>query len=220
MIPSNFDVDFIDGAYWTMAYEFKFAVIFFGVLLLRRTVWRKAVILIWLGAAICLGAFQSVVPTKLLFLVRGIFITDFIHTFAGGLAIAWLRSGGAFYKSLFLLCFINHYCWYGFDIGTGLFFLLTTIFLVALPALERIPLNEGIYKPFKVIAAISYPLYLLHQMIGFGIIKIFTEIGVTNEFMLLIPFGVSLALAYGVHRFIEVPLARTDFFGRVALYCK
>ncbi len=208
MLPFNLDVPFIDGAYWTMAYEFKFAVIFCCILFFRNVKTRKSLLTVWLLASVILGLLKDMVPNMLLFLVRGVFITELIHTFICGICIANYQKDKSFYLVIILLCCINQYCWYGLDIVNGLFVLSSALILFILPLLEKINLPSLIYKPFQFIALISYPLYLIHQMVGFGIIKNLQALGFENEIWLLLPFAISVTLAYLIHRFIEVPAAK------------
>ena len=58
------------------------------------------------------------------------------------------------------------------------------------------------------ISSISYPLYLLHQYIGYSIINMLEHAGYVDEWIVLIPFLVSILLAYLVHRYIEVPSSK------------
>ena len=61
---------------------------------------------------------------------------------------------------------------------------------------------------FKWFAGISYPLYLIHQNIGYAIIRGFVSIGWTNEIIVLVPIAVSILLAWLIHQFIEIPIAK------------
>jgi peptidoglycan/LPS O-acetylase OafA/YrhL len=62
--------------------------------------------------------------------------------------------------------------------------------------------------PIEFIAKISYPLYLIHQFIGFGILKMMEDAGLENEVFIIIPITISIGLAYLLHRFVEVPSAK------------
>jgi peptidoglycan/LPS O-acetylase OafA/YrhL len=66
---------------------------------------------------------------------------------------------------------------------------------------DRLPKN----KPIKVLGDISYPIYLVGAVIGWGILVFFTR-GLGNYF-LAVPVTVIavLLLAYGLHRVVEKP---------------
>jgi peptidoglycan/LPS O-acetylase OafA/YrhL len=54
------------------------------------------------------------------------------------------------------------------------------------------------------IASISYPLYLIHQKIGFIIIsKIIEYTGCVSEIIIIVPIAISIVIAYLIHKFIE-----------------
>ena len=63
-------------------------------------------------------------------------------------------------------------------------------------------------KCLLFISAISYPLYLLHQFIGFAIIRKIEELGGVSQFWIVIPIMISVVLATVVHYWIEIPAGR------------
>lgn len=60
-------------------------------------------------------------------------------------------------------------------------------------------------KPLIWIAGISYPIYLLHQNIGYIIIKEMESIGLINELWLIVPITIIIVMAYLLDRFIGKP---------------
>ena len=63
-------------------------------------------------------------------------------------------------------------------------------------------------KFFTYFSNISYCLYLLHQNIGFSIIYNLEELGFTSEFVIIIPFIVSVLLATVIHYLVAVPSSK------------
>ncbi len=61
-------------------------------------------------------------------------------------------------------------------------------------------------KPFLWLGSISYSLYLLHQNLGYIIIRFLYTFEVNNLFVIAIPTMVSLLLAALVTYFIEKPV--------------
>ena len=53
------------------------------------------------------------------------------------------------------------------------------------------------------LSSFSYPLYLLHQMIGFAIIWHLRKLGIEGEWMILVPIGFNVMLAILIHNHIE-----------------
>lgn len=70
------------------------------------------------------------------------------------------------------------------------------------------PLIQKILSPITWVASISYPLYLLHQNIGYIIIQKMEAIGLINEVFLIIPIIIIMFFAWLVHHFVETPLQR------------
>lgn len=57
-------------------------------------------------------------------------------------------------------------------------------------------------------ADISYPLYVVHSVVGYVGLRILLDRGAGSGVALLVVFGVSVGLAWGVHWMIEVPTQR------------
>jgi len=62
-----------------------------------------------------------------------------------------------------------------------------------------------LWKPFVWVAGISYPLYLVHEYMGFAVLSFFDSIGLTSEIFMIVPIILSFILAYIIHRYIEIP---------------
>lgn len=210
MVPGVFRSRLIDGAYWTMAYEVKFAILYSIILLHRNISVRKTLLLFWVIVSI-LASFSAQNETLLFKFLRAFLITDWAQIFLIGICIFQLQCRkGSFYYLLLLLCFVNQMLWH-FSHVHHIFLLITTLFLICLPYIEKLNFPgfiNPIYKSIRFIALISYPLYLLHQMIGFAVIKNLQQLGLTSEFWLFLPAGLSILLGYMVHRFVEIPTSR------------
>lgn len=57
------------------------------------------------------------------------------------------------------------------------------------------------------IGSISFPLYLLHQNIGYLIIRFMEQHGLRSEIWIIIPIVAMVALAWLVNNFIEKPFS-------------
>jgi peptidoglycan/LPS O-acetylase OafA/YrhL len=77
--------------------------------------------------------------------------------------------------------------------------------LFALLALRKL---DSVARPwFFAVGAITYPLYLIHQYIGYALINKLADGSWPYLRLLLIVF-LMLALSWGLNRFLEVPAAR------------
>lgn len=54
-------------------------------------------------------------------------------------------------------------------------------------------------------ASVSYPVYALHTLVGYTVIRFLTAVGIGYYLAVVIAVAVVLVLAYGVHRAVEVP---------------
>lgn len=97
------------------------------------------------------------------------------------------------------------------DLQSGIFFVIAAaIVVLAIFAhkLGKISNGGSLFKPLSFVATISYPLYLLHQNIGYIIIRALDSNGLSNEWFLIIPIGVVIVLTYILHKLIEKPISK------------
>lgn len=116
------------------------------------------------------------------------------------------------YIVLLLICvfcilqqFISH------ELLSGIFMTIAIGLLITSIILFNRSLNipswlAKIMEPLAWFATISYPFYLLHQNIGFIIIRWLESAGLTSEFSLIIPFAVITCLALWLHKYVEKPM--------------
>lgn len=188
---------FIDGAYWTIAYE----ITFYGwvFLLLWAGLFQRhwaAVVLVWLAI--------SVVNEEVLMngAIGKVFITEFSGFFAFGLALfKWQKARD--YKALAIMAlafawacrepflsdaaFIKNYGLGRPEIGLLLVGPLSLCLFTLFASLRRIPISPSLALQ---LGALTYPLYLLHQNIGYAV---FNRFGTPeNRWIVLGIFGVLL----------------------------
>lgn len=72
----------------------------------------------------------------------------------------------------------------------------------------RCKIINQIVNLFSKIASISYPLYLVHEYLGFAILKYFDSIGFSSEIFVIIPIIISIICAYIIHKHIELPIGK------------
>lgn len=61
-------------------------------------------------------------------------------------------------------------------------------------------------KILDFVADISFPLYLIHSMIGYVIMPILIDKGIAYTFAWMISLGLTVLAAFLVHRYVEVPV--------------
>ncbi|MEM0899108.1 MAG: acyltransferase [Pseudomonadota bacterium] len=216
LLPQIFGHEFVDGVYWTLVYEF----IFYGwvVLLLLAGVYHRYLMVIslsWLTISALNMFILEFGP------IERLFITDWSGAFVIGMVLYRVRKNGltahavaALAISVLLLGTALHHAdaqpFLIIDTGTmsqltALAFALAIGGIVALSVLG--PQIKSCGKQLALLGAISYPLYLVHQEIGYAV---FRTVGADLATPIFVT-GVAVAmigLAFAVHIFAEKPLQR------------
>ncbi|WP_323137562.1 hypothetical protein [Dyella subtropica] len=108
------------------------------------------------------------------------------------------------YGSIIYVLFVTINSFY----ETGLFGALTKNYTYALILLYLCYLLRGRFKENKLIdflADISFPLYLVHSMIGYVAMPILISKGISFTFAWMISLGLTVFVAFLVHRYVEIP---------------
>jgi peptidoglycan/LPS O-acetylase OafA/YrhL len=195
---------FVDGVYWTLAVELVFYVFVSALhligLLRRVELWVS----IWLALIFIT---QSVVQSGVNFspLVRTTLLLEHGHFFFVGVLFYRIKNVGftALRAALILVCIGA--AWHVRDVPHMLS-LAAASGLFALFVSGRLGLIA--IGPLLFLGEISYPLYLLHQHIGYAIIDRMQKVGFVAEVWLLFPAITTILLATLVNRLVEKPARR------------
>ncbi len=205
MISRLFGVPFVDGVYWSMQCELLFCLICAGLLAVRRTDTVVKILAGWLIATIALSFTDGI---KALKFMRIITISEYSHDFVGGI-ILYMASKSVVKKStaawMLMLCLINSIMWHGVLTPSTCFFVVTAALIAMLARLDAIvPRDNLIVKAIVWVAAISYPLYLIHEMVGFTIIRHMQAAGIIHPLAVVIPIAASMAIALIITRMVSL----------------
>lgn len=198
----------IDGAYWSLTYELGFYIMMFALFASPLHLWIG-----WLPAWMTLGAaaFPVVgwgIPHPL-HLVIG--VSEYSHLFAAGLALYLARTEGFALRHVAVLAAV--------PLVQGLHDGLTGALVVAGAVMAMIwGTVPGRQLPrlatwLTGLGAISYALYLIHQMIGYVVLARLEAAGLGAWTALLLALALVLALASALTWGVEKPSAR--WLGRV-----
>lgn len=212
MLAGFVGVPSIDGAYWSLYVEIRFYALIALLLVFRKIHFIQYFLAAWLGLSI----FQEIMPIAIL---RKLFITEFSVYFIGGAVCYLIYSKGAtigryaLVSASFVLAQIQaHTASLAFDryyqvISSPLVtsIIITTIFgTMMLVAHKKTGfIGKGNYV---LLGSITYPLYLLHQNIGYILFNLTFDI--LNVHILF--WGMILLmilLAYFVYKYIESPMS-------------
>jgi peptidoglycan/LPS O-acetylase OafA/YrhL len=202
----------IDGVYWSLFVEIKFYLLVGLILALGLIHQAERILIAWLAATVVLTALP-------IGIARSLLLTDYAPYFIGGAMsyLIWsrgpslLRGGtlaGAWLMALVqalgeLAEFDSHYQT-RLDLGVVIA-IISGFFIVMLLVAHR---RTGLFgrRQWLGLGALTYPLYLLHQNIGYMLFN--AGYGRMNPHLLF--WGVvalMLLTAYGVHILIERRLA-------------
>lgn len=189
----------VDDVYWTLAYEAGFycvmAIALAAGQLRRLDRWCA----LWLGLSVAFIAEPRLVPHPLHYVLS---ISEYTHLFVAGL-IAWrIRAQGATRLRIAILSAAVlvgalrltpiEFAYYAVSAATFL--------LAAFGKLETIATPTLLF-----LGAISYPLYLVHQMVGYRVIMALSAAGAPYAAAALLAAAAMIALAAALHRLIEKP---------------
>lgn len=216
MIQSAFDVESIDGVYWTLWVEMRFYLLILFLMLFRgmtpnrllgfAALWPTAAILAdaagieWLDVVLMKQHAPLFAGGMVLFL-----IFRFGHT-----PLRWIILGlnvalSAYFTGVRLSGEVDWLV--GYEIPAQAYWPIVVAIFAVLAAVTLTPAARWNVRGLALAGALTYPVYLLHQMWGWW------GIGHLNEWLprpvtLAVVLVVVLLAAYAVHRWVEQPLGR------------
>ena len=202
----------IDGSYWSLFVEIRFYCLIVLVLLIRKIKYIQSILSIWLLASIGL----EILPIGRL---RDLFISDYSGFFIAGSTyyIIWasgfsiirmftviLAWGLSISQSLGRTAFLENH--YATEINSYVVSCIVTAFFVVMLMVSGKKMGVIGRMQWTSIGALTYPLYLLHQNIGYILFN--TLYPAINQHILLLGVIVGLiGISFVVYKIIEKPLA-------------
>jgi peptidoglycan/LPS O-acetylase OafA/YrhL len=200
MVQGWFHVRDVDGVYWTLTLELGFYLVMaalFACGLLRRL---DRVLWPWLVLCVLYQLWPHAISER----SAQMLALPYGHLFIAGIALHLLWRRGAVTPApvvLMALCLALE-AWVD-GIAAG----LVAVALAALFAAavwERLPLLRS--PPCLWLGRISYPLYLIHQMIGYRVIRTGYALQLPPLVSIFTALVLALALASAVNRLVEEPV--------------
>jgi peptidoglycan/LPS O-acetylase OafA/YrhL len=212
MLNGFFGTPHIDGVYWSLFVEIKFYLIVAAILLIGAIRFAQPLLALWLVAA-------AVLEFHPLRFVNYLLLVDTAAYFIGGATFFLIWSRGpsparyaiaagswllALHQALAIIpAFDSHYHTTMSPTViaaaiTGFYLVMLTIALRRTGAIGR--------RSWVVTGALTYPLYLLHQNVGYILFSLGYPV-LDPHVLFWSTFALMLALSYAVHVAVEKPMA-------------
>lgn len=201
MFQEFLKIPHVDGVYWTLTVELTFYFWIF-LLYLSRNLARVDLAF---GALAAVGFLHSAGFVDIPFVVRKILILEHLPFFLAGICFYRIANGWNVARSSLIALLALASCIPGREPGE-----LLTLGIFALVCFGAMMgrLRFLAFPPLVYLGAISYSLYLLHQNIGYVIIRAFYDHGLPPLPGILAATGVTLVLASLFFACIEKPARR------------
>lgn len=203
MLAGLFHVRWVDNVYWTLVIELMFYVIMLGFFLTGVLKHIEKLVIPWLlleiGAEVASRTLHYPIPQVLAVL----FLLKYAHLFLAGILFYLIRFDGVTLARQLLIgcCLATQFVIKGYWGGVYGVLFFTLFYLLSLDRLSWIAL-----RPLVFLGGISYSLYLVHQNIGFVIMRALS--GEARIVQITVALGSSLVIATLLTYLIEQPALR------------
>lgn len=209
MFHSLLGVPSIEGVYWTLVVELLFYVWMFGLFRVRQLANVHHWMIGLVGLRLLDFGTQKLLGLSIPWTIYELLNLKFIPWFALGVAIYALtqhQAGQARSRPAMLSMAVSLV---SLLVTDSVFVSLLAVALCALlSAAATGRLRMLSWGPLVWLGSISYPLYLLHEYIGWSVMLALLRHGVGLDVAALVALGVGLLLAHGVSRGVELPALR------------
>lgn len=215
MFQSAASMKHIESAYWTLWIELKFYLVILFLALMGWLRLIKPLIFISLTSSILFLFFG-----KMYFHPFNSAFPNWWGYFATGIIFYLIKRDGidkglALLLSLavFFIATQNYYfClkmqrWYGVDFSYNTLLAINALVLLFFALMVFKPTNILRHPAFIFWGALTYPLYLIHQDVGYVIFNAFSD-KASPSVLFISTFILMLLLAFLINRFIEKPGAK------------
>jgi peptidoglycan/LPS O-acetylase OafA/YrhL len=203
MVQSLFGIKSVDGVYWSLTVEVLFYCLISILIIKAFRKYSDILVFLWIGAIFINTVYKIPYFDVLLNLKYGPY-------FIAGIIFSKLYYDQQYNIKNYIVLFLSILCAFIIDstlIGCFIISILYCLFFL-LTRNKLKPLDNNL---LVFMGSISYPLYLIHQNIGYVIlsyIKINTDILFVKYSYYLIPILPVVAISYLIHVYCEIPIQR------------
>jgi peptidoglycan/LPS O-acetylase OafA/YrhL len=220
LLHSAMGIPSLDFVCWSLAVEVKFYAVFALIFLVGKHAHQVIMLSIAFLTLCCIAAFFSThnlnAESSFSYLMSDMKYMTFM--FLGSLfyyvLYNELSAGAALgYGAIIFTLFATINAFY----ENGFFGPLVKNYTYALVLFAVCYLLRNRFRDNKVLdflADISFPLYLIHSMIGYVTMPILIDKGISFTFAWMISLGLTILVAFVVHKYVEIPV--NDFGKKVS----
>ena len=193
MIPSFFNVDSVDGVYWTLKVEMFFYLVVFLVLVLKKKESYKL-----------LGYLYIVLGIISFIILRPTFYYFYGSLFLIGINYYKIWKGNSNWQNhlQIFICLVLTLFYSSLEFFIVTSILVSVFYLMVFEKLKFLKISFLLF-----LGKISYSLYLIHQYLGYTIQLKLIDTGIENFLILLIiPLLISILIASLITFYIEKPI--------------
>ena len=205
MVSQFLGFRYIDGVYWTLAYEIIFYILMLFLIIIRQTHHLETVCRFWLVAIIALDVAEINIPG----------FTGYFALFCAGCMFSYVwKSGWTPARFVFLITAASFCALQASTRAAEALFddsvaaaILTVLFFVVFALFSGTQLSKARLPFARTIGLMTYPLYLLHAYIGYVVLSVVGS-EETKWMAILAVVLVMLLVSFGVVRWFERPMQK------------
>ncbi|CAA6821202.1 MAG: Unknown protein [uncultured Thiotrichaceae bacterium] len=198
MFHQYLGIEHVDGVYWTLTVELTFYFWVFCLFLMNSLSKVEYVFITMVGFSVLDGLGYLNIPKP----VYAAFILKYISFFLAGICFYKITHDMKANKTWVILgmSLLSTIAVYSYGE-----FLLFCFFYIIFYLASSGNLRFLTYKPLVLLGSISYPLYLIHQNLGYVVINAFYQFKWHPLAGILLALVLSVIVAYVLARFVEKP---------------
>jgi peptidoglycan/LPS O-acetylase OafA/YrhL len=202
----------VDGGYWTLGVELSFYLIMFALYKSKLLKHIEIITIVWLFFMILNIVFDNQIDLLIDTRIRNFFLLGFANAYYANLFIAGMmfykiKTDGLYLKryAIIAACFLVYELANNWNWKTAFVFIL---FVIVFDFMLKGKLAFMKQKPLIFFGTISYTLYLVHQNIGYVIIRTLYQLKINPNTSIFVAIVLSIVLASTITFLIEQPMIR------------
>jgi peptidoglycan/LPS O-acetylase OafA/YrhL len=201
MLQRFFKVPDVDGVYWTLIIELSFYIIMYILFVTKQLKKIDTISILWLFVIILLNFIEKHYGIHLPSILRFFLMLEYGNLFIAGIMFYKIMHNGdkLHYMIVFITLVTEYYLRNEIALYVSLYYFLFLLFVTN-------NLKMIAAKPLIYLGTISYSLYLIHQNIGYVIIRWLNAHELLNSIsIIVVPLVISISIAALMQRYVEKP---------------